>query len=414
MKQRIIENITNPDSLEKLYRDNKQDFYTSFTEISDNYDSELVKFWRIRLNPEAEANVKAFVKQDLLVVILLSLFTGLLAKIPAIFPGIEPQSFYQRNLPIIVFNGLILYVFWQSKIFDKKRIAIYGGVILLLTLFVNFLPDLKGDSSILALIHSPLFLWCLFGIAYISFDYRNTGKRIGFIRFNGEYIVMTGLILIAGGIMSAMTINLFSLIKMDILALYRDYVIVFGGVAIPIVSFYIVKLYPTITSKIAPVIARVFAPLVLIILIVYLISMVFSATNILEDRELLILFNAMLIAVLAIIVFSITELDKTKKKDGNVLVLLLLASLASIVDILALAAIMSRLSTGFTPNRTAVVVSNILIFVNLILIARSLFKSYFKSERLDSVEQVVAKYLPIYFVWTIIVIVIFPFLFGFK
>jgi len=414
MRQRIIENINNPDGLEKLYRDNKQDFCKSFAEISDDYDSDLVKFWKVRLSPEAEPAVRSFVKQDLLVVILLSLFTGLLAKIPAIFPGIEPQFFYPRNLAIIVFNGLILYTFWQNKILDKKRIVIYGAVILLLTLFVNLLPDPKGDSSILALIHTPLFLWCLFGMAYISFDYRNTGKRIEFIRFNGEYIVMTGLISIAGAVMSAMTINLFSLIKMDIVGIYRDYVIVFGGVAIPIVSFYIVQLYPTITSKIAPVIARVFAPLVLITLVVYLISMIFSSANILEDRELLILFNAMLIAVLAIIVFSITELDKTKKKDGNVLVLFLLASLASIVDIIALAAIVSRLSTGLTPNRTAVVVSNILIFVNLILIAKSLYKSYFKSERLDSVEHIVAKYLTVYFFWTIVVIVIFPLLFGFR
>jgi hypothetical protein len=55
-----------------------------------------------------------------------------------------------------------------------------------------------------------------------------------------------------------------------------------------------------------------------------------------------------------------------------------------------------------------------LIFVNLILISKSLFKAYFGSNRLDSVEGTVAKYLTIYMAWTIVVIFILPFVFGLK
>ncbi|MDP3442315.1 MAG: DUF4153 domain-containing protein, partial [Ignavibacteria bacterium] len=67
-----------------------------------------------------------------------------------------------------------------------------------------------------------------------------------------------------------------------------------------------------------------------------------------------------------------------------------------------------------TPNRTVVLVSNVLIFINLILIATRLFKAYYKSNQLDSVEETVANYLTIYTIWTVIVIFMLPFVFSFK
>ena len=414
MKQRIIENISNPDYLEKLYRENKQDFSKSFAEISDNYNSDLVKFWKIRLTPEAKPESKGFLKLDLLVVIALSLITGLLVKLPEIFSQIYKESFYIRDLAIIVFNGIILYTFWQNRIFDKKRMLFYGLIILVLLLFVNFLPYEKSDSVNLAFIHTPLFLWCLFGLSFVSFDYKNTDKRIEFIRFNGELLIMSGLILIAGGILAGITLGLFSAIKMDIQNFYLEYVVVFGSVASPIVSYYLIRLYPNLTSKIAPVIARVFTPLVLITLAIYLISLIFSKSRILEDRDLLILFNVMLLAVMAIIVFSVSELDKSKERNINILILFSLAVLAIVINSIALIAIITRLTNGLTPNRTVVLVSNILIFVNLILISKRLYQAYFKSNQLDSIERTVAKYLTIYFVWTIIAIFVLPFVFGLK
>lgn len=414
MKNRIIENINNPETLEQLYQQNKQDFSKSFAEISKDYNSDLVKFWKIRLAQETDIKTKEFSKIDLLVVLLLSLVTGLLAKLPSIFTQINMEFFYTMDLTIIVFNGIILYTLWQNKIFNKKRLLTYGLIVLILTLFLNLLPNTGSDSVMLSMIHTPLFLWCLFGLSFISFDYKNMAKRIAFIRFNGELLIMTGLLLIAGGMLTGITIGLFSTINMDVKGFYIENIAIIGGVASPIISFYLIRLYPTITNKIAPVIARVFTPLVLITLVVYLVSLIFSQSNIFEDRDLLLLFNVMFIAVMALIVFSISELDKSKKKNINVFILFLLASLAIIINSIALIAIFSRVTYGLTPNRTVVFISNILIFVNLILIARNLYKSYFNPNQLNTVEQTVAKYLTIYAGYTIIVIFILPFLFGLK
>ena len=391
MKQRIIENINNAEELEKLYQEDKQEFRNSFSVIADDYDSELFKFWKIRLAPEPVIVAQGILKIDILTVIIISLLTGLLIKLPVIFSVINLESFYTRNASIIVFNGLIFYTFWHNKIFERKVILIYSLIIFVLLIFVNLLPYNKSDSVELAFIHTPLFLWCLFGIVFISLDFKNTIKRINFIRFNGELIIMTGLILLAGGLLTAITLGLFSTIKMNIEDFYMKYIAVFGGVAAPIVSFYLIKIYPNITSKIAPVIARVFTPLVFITLATYLISLIFSKSKILEERELLILFNVVLLAVMAIIVFSISELDKTRTKDFNVLILFALAILAIIINSIALSAIITRFTNGITPNRTIVLFSNLLIFINLILISKNLYQAYFRKTKVDLVEETVAK-----------------------
>ncbi len=414
MKQQIIDSLNNPENLEKIYRSNKQEFSKIFGEISEEHNSDLVRFWKIRLTPQPESVFSGFTKRDLLIVILLSLISGFLVKLPEIFSQLQHEFFFKRDLAIIIFNGLILYTFWQNRIFDKLKIIIYSLSIFILVLFVNLLPNSQSDSVNLVLIHIPLLLWCLFGLSFVSFDSQNTPKRIEFIRFNGELLIMTGLILLAGGLMTGITLGLFTAIQLDIKTFYFHYIVLTGVVVAPIVSYFLIRLFPTITSKIAPVIATIFTPLVLVTLLVYLISMLFSESKILEDRNLLILFNAMLIAVMAIIVFSVTELDKSTENKIPVLILLILAGLAIIINSIALVAIVTRVADGLTPNRTVVLASNILIFTNLILLTKDLYLSYFRNKPLETLEHTVAKYLSIYFGYTIIVIFVLPFIFGFK
>ena len=412
MENKIKTHIEDPEGLENLYRVNKQAFRKAFTKIAGDFSSDLVHFWKIRLAAESEVSSTGFLKMDIWVIVLLSLVTAFFAKLPAIFPSIDPEFYYPRNLAIVVFNGIMLFAFWQNRSFTARRLLFYGGVLLGLTLFLNLLPGKESDSIELAFIHAPLLLWCLFGLVFVSFDFNNMDKRIDFIRFNGELIIMTGLILIAGGMLTAITIGLFTAIEINIEEFYFEYVVVLGSVAAPIVAFYLIRVYPSLTSKIAPVIARVFTPLVLVTLAIYLVTLVFSSANIRDDRELLLLINVMLVAILALIVFSISELDKAKEKNVHVLVLLLLAALAIVVNAIALTGILSRLAGGFTPNRTVVLISNVLIFVNLILMAKDLFRAYFYGKPLNALERTIAKYLTIYAAWTIVVIFILPFVFG--
>jgi hypothetical protein len=122
----------------------------------------------------------------------------------------------------------------------------------------------------------------------------------------------------------------------------------------------------------------------------------------------------MLLAVMAIIVFSISELNKLRAKNFNIIILCALAFLAIVINTIALIAILTRVTNGLTPNRTVVLISNLLIFINLILITKNLYQAYFKPNQLDVVENTLAKYLTIYLIWTLIVIFVLPFLFNLK
>ena len=134
---------------------------------------------------------------------------------------------------------------------------------------------------------------------------------------------MTTLILIAGAILSGITIGLFSLIGFNIEKLYVQYIVIFGLPAAPILGTYLTQTNPQLVGKVSPVIAKIFSPLVLVMLVVYLIAMVSSGKNPYNDREFLLIFNALLIGVMAIIFFSVAEISKTTKSPTEIWVLFL-------------------------------------------------------------------------------------------
>jgi hypothetical protein len=123
----------------------------------------------------------------------------------------------------------------------------------------------------------------------------------------------------------------------------------------------------------------------------------------------------MLIGVMAIIVFSVSETSMIRKQKFNEIVLFILSIVTIIVNLVALTAIFYRLNEfGFSPNRLAVLGSNILIFVNLILITFDLYRINFKQSELGSVDLRISRYLPVYIIWTLFVVFIQPFIFGMK
>jgi uncharacterized membrane protein len=123
----------------------------------------------------------------------------------------------------------------------------------------------------------------------------------------------------------------------------------------------------------------------------------------------------MLLGVMAIIVFSVSEASGSIKRKFSELVLFILSLVTLIINLIALSAIFYRLGEfGLTPNRLAVLGSNIMIFVNLILITIDLFKINFKKAEPEKVELTISKYLPVYVIWVLVVVFGFPLFFGMK
>lgn len=419
METKIRENIDNPEQLEKLYRADKKSFEKSFFDIYHEISNfKMADFWKARLEYDNQGESKIGIrKMDVYILIITCLIAGFLVKIPQLFNiRLNDYYYYEKNAGLIILLGLSAYSFLTKIKINPKHLIISIIVFGLSAIYINLLPSNRESQSInLAYIHLPLLLWCLYGLIFIDFDTKDKSKRIDYIKYNGDVAILAAIILIAGGILTGVTLGLFSAIDLKIENFYFGYIVIPGLVSSPIVATYIVKNFPLVTNKIAPIIASIFSPLVLITLIIYLISIVLTGKDPYNDREFLIVFNLMLLGVMAIIVFSVSETSVNKKQRFSELILFALSIITLVVDLVALSAILYRLGEfGFTPNRTAVLGSNLLIFGNLVLIMIDLYKVEFKGKEIKTVEMTIAGYLPIYAAWTIFITFGLPVLFGLK
>ncbi|HOB83180.1 MAG TPA: DUF4153 domain-containing protein [Bacteroidales bacterium] len=419
MRDEIKTNLGNPEILEKLYRKDRKAFKAAFESIYTEIEStDAVKFWKIRLDYDIRPDTpKTFTLTELITVFVFCVIVVFLVKIPSIFNLSFPEDiFYMRNTAIIVFFGLTLYTVWFNRIKDIKKLIMTAMAFLIAAIYINLLPsDSQGAAVILVYIHLPFLMWFIYGIVFTGYEFRNLDKRIDFIRFNGDLVIFYALIAIAGGLLTAITVGLFDSIGLDIEKFYGENIIITGAAAAPVVAAFLIEKFPALVSRTAPLIATIFSPLVLITLIVFLVTILVTGKDPYNDRDFLLVFNIMLLGVMAIIIFSVSETSVIKNQKFNAIILFVLSTVTIIIDLIALSAIFYRLGEyGLTPNRLAVLVSNILVLINLVLIMAGLFRINFKKKDFTIVEKTVSKFLPVYLAWILIVIFAFPAIFGLR
>jgi hypothetical protein len=419
MENEIKANLGNPEKLEKLYRDDRKMFKSAFDKIYPEIENtEPAKFWRARLEPDKKPEIqKSIMPSEIVMVIAVCLLTAFLIKIPGMFQiRISDTVFFEKYAALIVILGLTLYTFLIRKNVEPKKIIFTALAFLVPALYVSLLPSNEnGDSLILAYIHLPLLMWFVYGIVYSGFDFKDLNKRIGFIRFNGDLAIVYALIAIAGGLLTGISIGLFESIGLDIDEFYAENIVMTGAAAAPVVAAFLIEKFPALVNKAAPLIATIFSPLVLLTLIIFLITIAVTGKDPYNDRNFLLIFNVMLLGVMGIIIFSVSETSVIRNQKFNSMILFILSIITILVDLIALSAIFYRLGEyGLTPNRIAVLVSNVLVLANLILIMIDLFRINFKKKEFRILEMTVAKFLPVYLIWIIIVVFTFPLIFGMK
>lgn len=411
MEEQILANISDPGRLEKLYRTNRNTFTQAFRTVSSKMpENPVIQFWNERLNYKGD-DVSWGSKKDLLLVVFLGLLAGVIAKIPVIF-GIKDDFFFPRNIGFIVFPVLYIYFAVKNRLSAGK--LIFLGVSVLVSLFfINSLPDSgKSDTLVLSCIHLLLVLWSLAAFSFTGDLNNSYDKRLSFLKYNGDLAVIVAVVAISGGLLTAMTMGLFSLIGVDIEKFYTENILVFGISATPIACTYLTQNNPHLVGKVSPLIARIFSPLVLVMLVIYLAAMVYSGKDPYNDREFLLIFNVLLVGVMALIFFSVAERSGNTNRMETI-VLFLLSSVTILVNAVALSAIIFRIAEwGITPNRAAVLGSNFLMLVNLVMVAMKLYRSVRTRTGVTEVGYTIAAYLPVYSVWAAIVTFVFPIVFG--
>jgi hypothetical protein len=212
---------------------------------------------------------------------------------------------------------------------------------------------------------------------------------------------------------TAISVALFEVIGINLVSFYQKYLLVWFLAAFPMIATYLVLNNPQLVNRISPLIAGIFTPIVLCTLFVFLLALGFSSKNIYTDRNFLMIFNLVLIGVMAIIFFSLTN---SRQHHRSILHYLqtILSVVAVVANGIALSAIIFRLSSfGFTPNRVAVLGANLLIFLHLAFLSYQLVKSLRLNTSTLKVEAAMVGWFPVYSIWAAIVVFLFPFIFSF-
>lgn len=408
----ILENLSNPHELERMYREEPEAFRNSITTAgNENPDSEVLAVWYERLNFEDKINPTkpALIQKDFLYMGILAVLAGISTRLIMYF--VEQESIAPINLIFGILPFIAAYFMYSRK---PKKSVIYVLVssLVISGIYLNLLPITFKDSIIMAYLHFPVFMWVLLGLAYTGNDYQKGTARISYLKFNGEFCILYATMAISGMLLSVLTLQLFRFAGMDISEFYFENIVLFGAAALSVVGAYLVSRNLKLAKNIAPYIAKIFSPLVFVTLFVYLILVFWMGKNPFLDRNFLIAFNGILLCVLVITIFSITESTAGKRKNISDYINAALIILALVIDSVALSAMIFRLSSyGITPNRVAVLGVNILIWINLFLIMLAYVRYLRNKTGLLSIQDAVTKYLPIYGIWAAFVTFAFPMIF---
>jgi hypothetical protein len=351
------------------------------------------------------------------VVLALAVAAAVAIKVPELF-GIrfaEAQDFYARNLGFFVLPFLAAYLAWKRDLgvsgFARLLIPFAAGALLM-----NLYPFQPGGHTFtLAAIHLPIALWLVVGLAYVGFRWRDSAERMNFIRFSGELFIYYVLIALGGGVLSFFTAGMFEAIDLQAEGFIAQWLLPCGAMGAVLIGSWLVEVKQSVIENMAPVLTRIFTPLFTLVLAAFLATMIWTGRGIDIQREVLIGFDLLLAVVLGLLVYAVSARDPLAPPGPFDLLQLALVVGALIVDVVALAAIASRISEfGFTPNRTAALGENLILLVNLAWSAW-LYARFLRGRApFNALERWQTSYLPVYALWALIVAAVFPLLFGFA
>lgn len=410
--QGILDAQDNPAQLEALFHQDPDQFRAAFPEAAGRApDSVVLRVWAARLAPRPATQPAE--RGHLWRAVGIGLAAGALVRVPAIWLGEE--WFYPRMAPSLVLLSLAAY-FWLRH---RTWTALPAGlsVAAFAVAFTSFLPGGAGysDSVIMALIHLPVVFWALLGVVFSGAAWRDPEQRLRFLRYNGELLILASLVGLGGIVFSGITVALFDLMIPDIEEWYFPNVGLMGAVAVPVMATYLYDVVFKQRTGIASVLARVFAPLFLVMTATYLVVALAGGQNPFVDRSFLIILNGLLLVVLGMTVFSIAERGVQDEVGWTDYVNVALLVVTLVIGLVALSAIVFRLgSYGYTPNRVVVLGANLVVMIHLAWTCRAYLGLIRGRTGAGPVRRAVAGYLPVYTVWAAVVAFVLPLLFRFA
>lgn len=326
----------------------------------------------------------------------------------------DDASFYVRNFSLLVLPALAGWFVWLKRP-PRWVVVVIVAAFAASAAVINVYPfDDDGSTFTLAVLHLPVLLWLVLGLARTGSLWRLPDPRMDYVRFTGEWVTYGALIALAGAVFSALTVGAF--VALDIATEWMtEWVMVAGSAGAVVVTAWLVEFWAGAVSKFASLLAYIFTPLFAAMLVVFLMAVPATGRSIEADRETLILFNVLLGFVVGLLLFCGAARRPSDRPGFFDVAATVLAAAGLLTGVLTLAAVIGRIADfGWSPNRVAIAGSNIIFLVNL---AGSvwLYVALWRRRRpFDDLVHWQTAHFGVYAAWAAVVVIAFPLIFSFA
>ncbi|MEX0757352.1 MAG: hypothetical protein WD204_05335, partial [Acidimicrobiia bacterium] len=248
-----------------------------------------------------------------------------------------------------------------------------------------------------------------------SGHFRSHEGRMDFVRFTGEWFIYYVLIALGGGVLMALTALILEPTGVSDPEVILDWVMPSGAAGAVIVAAWLVESKQRVVENMAPVLTMIFTPLFAVMLAGAAVVYATTGFGGAFDRELLGLFDALMVVVLGLVLYGISARDTSAPPGWMDRIQLVAVVSALVLDVVVLGAMIARIGElGFTPNRTAALGLNILLLVSLAGTAWLSIRFLTGNGTFHRLERWQTSYLPVFALWVATVVVILPPLFAFT
>jgi hypothetical protein len=335
------------------------------------------------------------------------------ARVASGFPG-EESSWLVRNAGLLVLPFLAGY-FARRRRLSSRQWLVTASPFVVAALVINFYPWGDGSGTeLLAAAHLPIALWFVVAYPYLGGAWRSHEGRMDFVRFTGEWFIYYVLIALGGGVLMALTGLILEPTGADVERII-EWVLPSGAAGAVIVAAWLVESKQRVVENMAPVLTMIFTPLFAVMLAVAAVVYLVTGLGAVFDRELLGIFDALLVVVLGLVLYGISARDPSAPPALMDRFTLVAVTSALVLDLMVLAAMVARIGDlGFTANRTAAIGLNLVLLVSLAGTAWLSARFLAGRGTFHRLEAWQTAYLPVFALWAAFVVVFLPFLFTFA
>jgi len=337
-----------------------------------------------------------------------------IARLAAGFPDQE-SSWLLRNASLFVMPFLAGY-FARRRRLSLRQSMLTAVPFAIAALVVNLYPFIQGGSTeILVAAHLPVVLWFVVAYPYMNGVLGSHERRMDFVRFTGEWFIYYVLIALGGGVLLALTALVLEPTGVVDIEGVMEWVLPSGAAGAVVVAAWLVESKQRVVENMAPVLTMLFTPLFAAMLTVAAVVYAVTGLGGVFDRELLGVFDALLVVVLGLVLYGMSARDPSSSPGWMDRVQLVAVVSALVLDGMVLGTMIARIGElGFTPNRTSALGLNLLLLVSLAGTAWLSFRFLTGKSTFHRLERWQTTYLSVFALWAAAVVVILPPLFDFT